>query len=51
MSSRTDPLLLNVRAHELPFLPFPAHAIQVCSRATMDLLTRERLPELTTETR
>lgn len=42
------------------FLPTHADAVvysasppapQVCSRATMDLLTRERLPELTTETR
>lgn len=42
------------------FLPSHAHTVvcrasppapQVCSRATMDLLTRERLPELTTETR
>ncbi|KAI7837292.1 hypothetical protein COHA_008906 [Chlorella ohadii] len=47
-------LLQQAEADELNYILCTINApamVEVCSRATMDLLTRERLPELTTETR
>jgi hypothetical protein len=47
-------VLQQAEADELNYILCTINApamVEVCSRATMDLLTRERLPELTTETR
>ncbi|KAL4858667.1 Pentatricopeptide repeat-containing protein [Chlorella vulgaris] len=47
-------LLQQAEADELNYILCTINApamVEVCSRATMELLTRERLPELTTETR
>ncbi|KAL4427949.1 hypothetical protein ABPG75_002038 [Micractinium tetrahymenae] len=47
-------LLQQAEADELNYILCTINApamVEVCSRSTMDLLTRERLPELATETR